>query len=308
MKPWTLAVVLTLVLGLTTGAAWAADPPMPQLTVDKVDAAAYKEVRLARLAGEYGVNETFRMDGHVLLSIRLTVTPQWTEPIERFEIDDKNIRVVTDTGSEIPMIGSFEQLGMFRLENRSFSPYRPYDWKEKKESESHSAVFAVPETVKSVEYKCGPISKKIQIPSVTEAPNPASVVKFQIASAKLLDKVETSHRAGDIEPSPKAMLANPNGKILELRVKITPTMGNGNDPNSFFWKTEWAALKVDGVGFVRVLGQWFMDKVDNGVSNNLSASSGTFNTDEKVLYFAVPEGAKSFTLLYLNQPMAQGQV
>jgi hypothetical protein len=52
-----------------------------------------------------------------------------------------------------------------------------------------------------------------------------------------------------------------------------------------------------------------MEKFSDNVSHNLSyRSDGTWGSGKATLYFPVPKDTKSFTLIYITSPVAEGTI
>ncbi|MEW6262551.1 MAG: hypothetical protein AB1641_05685 [Thermodesulfobacteriota bacterium] len=300
-------LAILLLLGVFIGRAPAADKPQPELKLDKVEVAAYGELKVMKGASDFGLVEAFSQEGKVLVSISLEVYPQWTEAIDSAQVNAKDIKLKTDQGEDASMIGRFERFGEFRLENSSLYAYRRSDWKEKKEPTYFNAVFAVPKAVKAGEFKLGQASAKITVPDkIQDPPDAAGTLKVEVIGAALVDKVRSTYRVGDLKPRPATVITNPNGQILEVKIKVTPVKGNSGGQNHYFWYTPWFGLLTETNRYVRVLGEMFMEGINNAVSHNLNrGSDGQWSSGEATLYFAVPKGVKKFKLIYLGQAVAE---
>jgi hypothetical protein len=158
--------------------------------------------------------------------------------------------------------------------------------------------------------KLGEVSAKVTVPGeIQPMPDPAETVKVEITSATVVESVRNTRRVGDIKPKPASSVTYPPGKIMEVKIKVTPQMGNGDDPNHFFWYTPWLAIVTDKGHWVHTFGEMFMEGLSGGVSHNLSrASDGKFSSGEATFYFAVPKDVKSFKLYYLTRPVAEGSL
>ncbi|MEW6262550.1 MAG: hypothetical protein AB1641_05680 [Thermodesulfobacteriota bacterium] len=301
------AIYLLTALVLIAAPAWAADKPQPELKMDKIEVKAYKELYPAKIAGVSGLREAVSVEGHVLVHVKAAVYPQWTDALDNARVEAKDIKLKTDQ-AEILMIGYFERFGDFRVETDSFSAYRRSDWKEKKEPSYQDAVFAVPQGVKTAEFKLGPVSAKIDVPEKLEnAPDPRATVKIEVTQAAFVDKIRNAHSVGDIKPKPVSIVTNNRGHILELKIKVTPLKGNGDDPNHFFWYTPWLGLYTNDGSYVPTCGEMFMEGLSGGVSHNLSRGSDQkWSSGEATFYFAVPPDIKAYKLAYLGYQVAEG--
>jgi hypothetical protein len=308
MKRLVSALLVALVC-FGIGPAWAADKPQPQLVLEDVQAMAFEKLTTSEKAYKYGVAETMAAENTVLLGIGVTVIPQWTDQIDKANVDHKNITVVTDGGKEILMLGYLERYGQFRMSTNNFYAYRPNNWKEKPKKFFFNAIFGVPAGTKSVEFKLGDASAKVKMPDKTSPPlDSGETVKVEVLSAKMVQDVKSTERVGDLVPKPIVSYLNPNGGILEVHLKITPTKGNGYDPDHFFWYTPWFGLVTDNGAFVSTFGEIFMEKVNNSVSHNLNRSQGSFSSGEAKLYFAVGKDIKNYKLIFVDAVVAEGAI
>lgn len=303
-----LFTALIMAAVLFASPALAEEKKQPELKIDKVDVAAYSELVDHKISNTYGVRELLKVDGKILVSVSVVVEPQWTEEIKNARIDAKNIKFVAG-GEEILMIGYFERYAQFRVDTDSFSAYRRSNWKEKPQKVHYNAVFAVPEGTAEGELKLGAASIKVTVPKAGPAPDPAKTVKVEVVKASFPKKVISEHSVGKIKPKPVTVLTGGHGLLLELQIKVTPLMGNGDDPNHFFWYTPWFAVLTDDGHYIPTFGEMFMDKVNNNVSHNLNKSSdGDFSTGEADFYFMVPPGIKTYKLIYQGVQVAEGQL
>lgn len=303
--------ITALFLGLIfvavgAAAAWGADQPLPEFKVEKAEVVLFDKLTVTASAA-LGLTETLAPEGRVLLMADLTLKPEWTEAIERAWIQPKEILLKTPDGAETPMLGYFERYGHFRMGGRSFSVYRRSDWKEKPRLERFNAVFLAPKGLAEAEMKLGELTIKLTVPGETkEQPVPADTVGVEIVKAEFVDDIESVQRVGDLKPKPSTLVSRERGLILALTIKLTPKMGNGDNPDHFFWFTSWFGVRADGGPLKPTFGEIFMDGLNDGVSHNLNRNSqGVWPGAEAVLFFAVPEGASTFSLAYLGTPAAE---
>ncbi len=299
--------VVVLFIFLSTGAVLAADKPLPDLTFDKVQVTAYEELLVDGVAG---ISEKLWPQGGVLWAVSVSIAPPWTDELKKVNIDYKHIRLVKANGDEIPMIGYFERYGQFRLQTKSLYASRPSKWKDKPESILYNCVFAVPQGETELEFKFGKATAKVTAPeTVSPPPNPAEVVKLEIAGARLVDEVKNHHRVGKLKPEPETTAKPIGGRFLEVKIKLTPTKGNSLKKDThFFWYSPWIGVMLDNGQYVPTIGEEFMGKLNNNVSHNLSKSKDKWGSTEATFYFLVPDGVKSFKLMYRDQPMAEGNI
>lgn len=306
----TLLLTVIAALAFFPDAALTADKPQPELKLENITVTAFDKLDVAKIAEKYGISETLSQDGKTLLAVDVTVLPLWTDEIDKAKVDHKDLKLKLADGEEVTMIGHFERFGQFRVDTDGFYAYRPSNWKEKTKKYKHNAVFAVPAGTMEAELVFGKTTAKIKAPAdINPSPDPSSTLKVDIAGAAIIDQVKSTRRVGDMKPKPVTVITSQYGKILEVKIKVTPTMGNGDNPDHFFWYTPWFAVLTDSGRFSPTFGELFMEKINNSVSHNLSRSSdGQFSTGNATLYFIVPKDTKKFKLLYITKPVAEGSV
>ncbi|MEW5725215.1 MAG: hypothetical protein AB1896_19030 [Thermodesulfobacteriota bacterium] len=306
----TLTTALLLALTLAGAPAKAGDEPLPELVLEKVETTLYKELYVAETAYEYGLRETLKIEGRVLAAVKAAVQPKWTEEIDSLRVDYQDIRLVLENGEAAPMLGRFDRYGEFRMDADSFSEWRPSEWKENPAPEFYNAVFALPAGTTAAEFRLGPKSVKVQFAGQPQdPPDPRDPVSFEITAAGYVEAVPNSHHVGDLEPYPVTSVQGLAGLLLEVKIKVTPKTGNGDDPDHFFWYTPWIGLLTTDGQYVTALGEMFMEGLNDNVSHNLSRSSGgEFSSGEAVFYFSVPQGTGSFKLTYMSLPVAEAKV
>ena len=279
----------------------------PDLKIETATVAVFQELVDYKLSTKSGVVETLRPEGKVLVAVSAVVLPQWTDKISNARVDAKDIRLVTGSGEE-RMVGYFEHHGQFRVDSHSFSTYRRSDWKEKQRQVIFSGVFAVPQGTKSGVFKLGKASANLQMPKAAETPPQVlDTVSVAVLGATFVDEIRSEKSVGPLKPKPVVVYTNPNGKILAVKVKVSPKEANGDTDDHFFWNTSWLSIVTDKGHFSHTIGEMFMGGVSDSVSHNLNrGSDGGWGSTEATMYFAVPDGVKSFKLLYSNQPAADG--
>ena len=285
----------------------AAEEVQPELKFDKVETTTFAEMSVD---GIEGATETITREGQVFAAVRLVLTPQWTEETKRLNIKSDDIKLTAPDGWETTMIGYFDRYGQFVLRTRNLGSSRPSQWKEKPQEVIYNAVFAVPKGQTDFELKLGAAATKISVPAETAPmPDPGDTVTIEILSAKFVDQVVNENKVGALEPKPQSVITNPNGSILEVTINLTPKMGNSlTNPNHFFWHTPWMGVLSSQGGYYQTFGEMFGKNVSNNVSHNISSSNQKWISREAVLYFMVPEDFKAFKLIYVNTPVAEGEV
>ena len=309
MKRLWLVVIIFLAWQLALVPAGAQEP-QAEMKLSQMELAVFEELKPYEISSVHGIEETLKVDDRKLVAIRLKILPVWTDQIDKINVDDKDIKLVTPQGDEILMIGEFERYGQFRLNAQGFYAYRPNNWKEKEKNFYYNAVFAVPRDLDKAEFKMGPVGAAIKIPNDSKAPPLASdTVQVVITGVGKVESIRNEKRVGTLEPRPQTVITNPHGDILEVKIKITPVQGNGDEPDHFFWYTPWLSLATENGRFIGTFGEMFMNKITNNVSHNLSRNSdGEWSSGEATLYFAVPKSISAFKLIYVGQPVAEGRI
>jgi hypothetical protein len=129
----------------------------------------------------------------------------------------------------------------------------------------------------------------------------------EILSSRLVDQVKSIHKVG--EEKVETTVSNPYGQFLEVQIQFTPLKHNSSSRNTFFWHTSWFWVLCDNGCYTQIIAEHFMDKFSHNVSHNPSYhSDGTWGSGEATLYFPVPKDTKSFTLIYITSPVAEGTI
>jgi hypothetical protein len=252
-----------------------------------------------------GMIHSLRLDGKVFLAVRAVVLPQWTEEIKRFKIDAKEILLTAPDGTEIPMIGYFDRVGQFAVSTKHLNASRRSDWQEKPQQVYYNVAFAIPKDGQKYQLKLGPLSVDVEKPAeIEQSPEHGSMVNVEILSSRLVDQVKSIHKAGDEKV--ETTVSNPNGQFLEVQIQVTPLKHNYYRPGSFFWHTSWFWALCDNGCHTQTIAEHFMDKFSDNVSHNLSYSNEKWGSGKATLYFPVPKDTKSFTLIYITSPVAEG--
>jgi hypothetical protein len=294
--------IMTMLVAFSVQTTMAADEPLPELKIDELIVTAYEELFLMEVTG---MIHSLRLDGKVFLSVRMVVLPQWTEDINRFKIDAKEILLTAPDGTEIPMIGYFDRVGQFAVSTKHLSASRRSDWQEKPQKVYYNVAFAIPKDGQKYQLKLGSLSVDVEKPAeIEQSPEHGSIVNVEILGSRLVDQVKSIHKAGDEKV--ETTVSNPNGQFLEVQIQVTPLRSNSFF-GGFFWHTSWFWALCDNGCYTQTIAEHFMDKFSDNVSHNLSYhSDGTWGSGKATLYFPVPKDTKSFTLIYITSPVAEG--
>ena len=297
-------VFAALLAVLLLAAASAANAQTPAFTIEKVTVSPYNKLLVYNVPG---VQEFLETEGTTFVAVEVDINAPWSEEVKDLKVDYKEIKLVSPEGYEIPMMGFFDRYGMFKLSTNSLSAYRPTNWQEDPYVVKYNAMFPVPAGQSKFTFKMGDVSAEIEVPAEMQAvPNPAKTVNIEIKSAKLMDDIKSEYRVGDNQY--ETVTHNPDGVFLEVVINLTPTMPNGDKPDHFYWNTYWMYLVHEG-SLIRPVGERFMGKLSDNVSNNLNKSKeGEWSSKEYTLYYAVPASIKDFSLVYVMATVASGSV
>lgn len=300
-----LLCLAALVMWLAPQASAA---PQVPLKITKVDVAAYSELLLAVQSGSNGEREVLDTGGKVFVSITVLIDPQWTQDTKRAKVEAKQI-VLEIGGQKVRMLGYMRYLGQLNTYSHNFYVSKPYKWPNTVRRETYNVVFLAPKGTTDAVFHMGSVSAPVKIPiAISPTPNPATGVKAELVSAKMIPSVHRQTRVSGQKFG--TTITNPAGGILEVKVRMTPTKPNSIDsPNQFFWTTSWFAIQYDGSGMVGCMGEQMRDKkLHRNVSHSRSSGGSGFRTDDVTLYFLAPANAGRFKLLLLGNTVAQGQV
>jgi hypothetical protein len=280
----------------------------PLFKFTKVDVRSFESLPLdLDDATKVGFLETFESDTHLLLEVNATITPLWTEDLQRINIDTKKILLASDAGRQYPMVGEFTYGFLKRKSWNSFSAYRPTKWKETKAPVPYNAVFLVPRDAKNIVFTLEEVSTELAMPGKTSRmPAPAEAVTVEVVKASLMKEIPGGDLSRDVKE--KSTIRPLRGALLELTIKVTPKEGNSTMEKHFFWHTPWIGLIVGDKVYCPTLGEKWGSGISTNVSHNKSNYTGTWSSDEATFYFAVPEDLTDFQVTWLLTSAAKGSV
>jgi hypothetical protein len=303
------ALITALAAALPAPAQAQEEEEPVALTLESLEAVAYKALPVGKLSSEfgYGVQETLAVEGALLLSLDVAIAPPWNEELDHVGVEHEDIKVVTGDGQEIYSAGAFD-FGVFKLQKNSLSEYRPYDWDEEPKPIRYNAVFAVPRHTDALTLHLGGLTAPVDgTVKVKSAPNPADLVQVEIRKAAFVEDVENTHDVGEQEYT--SSVTSSHGKLLAVDFTLTPIQGNGDNEKNFYWNTAWISILCDNGYTGPTLGEVFMGGLSDYVSHNLGVDmQGEWSSTDATFFFAVPEGTSSFKLLYLGTPVAEAGV
>ena len=297
--------IMTILVAFSVQTTRAADEPFPELKLEEVTVTAYEELFLMEVPG---MIHSLRLDGKVFLAVHTVILPQWTEEIKRFKLDAKakDVMLIAPDSTEIPMLGYFDRVGQFEISSLNKSISRRSNWQDKPQQVYYNAVFAIPKDGQKYQLKLGPLSVDVEKPAeIEQLPEHGSMVNVEILGSRLVDQVKSIHKAG--EEKVETTVSNPNGQFLEVQIQVTPLRYN-SVPGSFFWHTSWFWVLCDNGCYTQTVAEHFMDKFSDNVSHNLSHSKEKWGSGKATLYFPVLADTKSFTLIYITSPVAEGTI
>lgn len=297
--------IMTMLVTFSVQTTRAADKPFPELKLEEVTVTAYEELFLMELPG---MIESLRLDGKVFLAVHTVILPQWTEEIKRFELDAKakDVMLIAPDSTEIPVLGYFDQVGQFEIPSLNRSVSRRSNWQDEPQKVYYNAVFAIPEDGQKYQLKLGPLSVDVEKPAEFEqSPEHGSMVNVEILGSRLVDQVKSIYKVG--EEKVETTVSNPNGPILEVQIQVTPLRSN-SFVGGFFWHSSWFWVLCNNGCYIQTVAEDFMDQLNDNVSHNLSYSNEKWGSGEATLYFPVPKDTKSFTLIYITSPVAEGTI
>lgn len=298
----SLAVFTLLLLFATAHAQEEAQLP---LTLESLEANLHTKLLVESVSG---IHDLLQPETGKLLALEMTFAPPWTEEVDKVKIAAKDIFLALADEQRLDPIGSFRRYGQFRIESPTLDQRRPSKWKENPLPLRLSLVFLIPDGQTSAVLHVGENQFEVAVPAQAgPVPNPADTLTVEVLNATLEDSVESVFTLNKMKLQTTA--SNPEGKLLALRLRLTPTRANGERPDNFFWYTNWFQLAYDGGHHAPIVGERFMDKLADSVSHTLNQNNdGSWQSREVTLYFAVPKGTKTYSLIYLFATVAQGEV
>lgn len=302
-----LAISLaTLCLVLTLSVPVLAAAPNPPIKLTKLGVESYSVLRLDKYPTRYGVVEYMPQDS-VYVSVTAVMEPAWTDKLKKVTVK-KEEASLTVGGKAVPQVGYLPYAGKFSTSIRNIYANRPNKWPEEKNPVIYNGVFAVPKDAKNASFKILDMQQDIDIPDAqAEAPTPAANVKFEVLETSKVTELPREVRLG--KEKYKTTISNSGGPILAAKLRITPSAGNAVDkPHLFFYGTDWLGVVYDNGASAPCLGELrSKGLITSHVSHNNNQYNGKFKVDEITFYFAAPTAYKSFKLLFLNVPVAEGK-
>jgi hypothetical protein len=296
--------MMTMLVAFSVQTIMAADEPFPELKLEEITVTAYEELFLMELPG---MMQSLRLDGKVFLAVHTVILPQWTEEIRRFELDAKakDVMLIAPDSTEIPMLGYFDQVGQFEISSLDRSISRRSNWQDEPQQVYYNAVFAIPEDGQKYQLKLGPLFVDVEKPAeIEQLPEHGSMVNVEILGSRLVDQVKSIYEVG--EEKIETTVSNPNGPILEVQIQVTPLRSN-SFPGGFFWRRSWFWVLCDNGSYIQTVAEDVAGKLSDNVGHSLSPlDDETWMSGEVTLYFPVPKDTKSFTLIYITSPVAEG--
>ena len=311
MKRRMLLAVAAACLGLTAMASRAPAAPEVEYTLEDLQVVAYGELSVeAADNGLLGVQEMTASTDLVFLAVQARLNVQWIAEVRQLSIPSTAIMLADDAGRKHLPIGQFQH-GQFRPYESAVYAYRPRKWPEDKDSRPaiYGGVYAVPKAAPPLTLKVGKASARITVPSETVPPeNTALNVTVQIRGARLVNEVKSYVSRGGVKVP--TVVSNPNGKLLEVKLVVTPREDLAAKKDSFGWQAKWIGLICHTGHFVPAAGGYSSSghlRRDAGYTISKDRA-GKWRADEAVLYFAVPDGTTRFRLTWLLMPVGEGTV
>jgi len=316
-----IAVLIAAVMAtcLAAPAAHAAEKKLPTLKIKDPTVTAYEEVCVnAGDAASRGVTEVLKLEGRLFLWLDAPIAAEWSEEMKNANLEAKDFQLLDDKGNACENIGRFDEDNRFSGYASGLWMHRPHNWQKPEElkPQHYRAVFLVPAGSKSFEFKVAEAaSTKIEMPKKTEPvalPKmweplmPATEAKLEILEAKLVDTAQGKFRIGKKESPTR--IYNPDGKLLCVKVRLTPTRSNSDmNEDHFYWPTSNLGLMYGDGCFVRAAGEKFMKGFTSNVSHNTNRDEKGWRSSEDEFYFAVPADIGAFKLTYHMTPVAEGK-
>jgi hypothetical protein len=76
--------------------------------------------------------------------------------------------------------------------------------------------------------------------------------------------------------------------------------------SNFFWHAPWFWVLCDNGDYTQAVGEHSRGSLNRSLSHSQQHANGKWSSVEAVLYFAVSEDVKAFTLIYVSNPVAEG--
>ena len=302
-----LIISIVILFVAHCGVAAAADEQNPDFTVSNLDAKAFKKLyyNLSQHA-LVGSLEIIDSKDKTFLSLRVTLTPKWTEEDRKLIIENDKIQLVDKQGGQQGWIGYLTEDGVFVRSTDRIYIHRPGDWKTKTRPFVFRAVFLTTKDASDLTLKLGDKSLNVSVPKTDRMPHPLDLVNVDVVSTRMVDRIHYEEDWNRQKFS--AVIGNTAGKLLEVTIRVTPNRGNQlRFPDLFEWRSNWIGVMTDG-RYVGNLGQKSHNGVSRVTTNRHKNSGSGWRPHEATFYFAVPEDTTAFKVFYLMREAASGTV
>lgn len=302
---WSVVVFMLLSV-IFSASSILAEEEVPELTVEKVEVAAYDKVLIDKDDTEFDIIETLAIEDKIFLRVDIYISAKWTETAKKANIKSDEILLVSEDETAIKMAGYFKY-GFLYESSTSFYAYRPHNWdKETPGPVNYNAVYIVPKDSKAFTFQLGSdISAKVEVPAVTPLPDPKDLMTVKLLGTKFSDEVPREIYVGGERR--KTSVVPGHAKFLAVKTTVTPTAPNGPEQNSFYLNIPWFGLVYDDGYYAAAVGEiQSTGELSKTRSHTLKLKEGKWDTKEITVCFAVPGDTGNFTLIYLMSPVAEG--
>lgn len=306
----TLAAVV-LCFGLVHSTANA--QPVGGVEIVKVDAKSYQ--RLAYFLGDPVPSSRPMIrspSGKVFVVVRLELKPKPGKDDDGEDavvLEAEDMALVDEKGTKYAMVGNCSRDGRFTPGEEGFYLYPGEEFPPLAE---YDLVFVVPQSVKNATIKMGDAEKKFALPAnVLPTIDPTQIATFKIQQARVVTKLESKYELGPLDnPAGEGTIETESTatRFLSLKILIQPKANNTE--YGFSATSSDFGLLLGKEVFVTAIGHASFDGFTYGnayLSSDVD-KTGKHDALEKTLFFPLPGRIKTFKLLYLTRPVANGTI
>lgn len=306
------ATALLLVVAVMMTAAHAGAPGAVRVSIVSARAALRDRVVAAPEHYLPGIVQTLQLpDGGQFLVVDFALQAEWGGDERSATIRTDQITLTAADGRAGTYVGRLTPTGHFRPHN-SLALYIHESHGKDDVDKPHrfNAVFTVPKGTKGATLKVGEATCRVGPRPPVAFPEPGEFATFHVVGARFVDAATGKHSFGHNKPEANRIVSPAVGRLLAVKLAITPKRSNVERGDHFSLNT-WDVALTFGKGVcVPAAGQLHgAFGYDTCVlMSNYPNADGSWDTKVYTIYFAVPQDLTDFAVTYLAAPMAKGTV
>jgi hypothetical protein len=296
--------LLAILVFVTGSAAQGA-----QTELIKVRTERYKEVIKSDFDRKNGLLLRTKLQDGVYLFVWAELEAKWEKDDKQLEISSDDIKLVDDSGKEYKISGALNEVG--RTYN-GWSSLRPYRDKDPTSRFTAEFFFIVPDALKSVTFKCGPISKKIDIGTpIKEHLGREATPRFgfQVTKVEWVGEITAEFSETRWDSKTHATLKAVSGPMLAVTFAATTLREPANAAKPDYLEDKNFAIRCADGAFLSCAGGYDPGAPTIRYGFSLSpVESNDPKAPKYTIYFLAGKTPQDFELLYQLAPVAKGTI